>query len=127
MAEIKKEEITAERLELGMYVTELDRPWAGTPFLLQGFLLDDQADLDKLRSICRIVYIDRTRSIGEQFAAPSKQNMAIKREGAVFRIKDPSKNTSDIKTSTTTAKKFTDKTSFIDILRELKAIKHRKT
>ena len=121
MAEIKKEEVTAERLELGMYVTELDRPWAGTPFLLQGFLLDDQADLDKLRSICRIVYIDRTRSIGEQFAAPSKQNVAIKREGAVFRIKDPSKNTSDIKTSTSTAKKFTDKTSFIDILRELKA------
>ena len=120
MAEIKKEEITAERLELGMYVTELDRPWAGTPFLLQGFLLDDQADIDKLRSICRFVYIDRTRSIGEQFAAPSKQNVAIKREGAVFRIKDPSKNPSGIKTNSATAQKITEKSSFIDILRELK-------
>ena len=77
MAEIKKEQIAAERLELGMYVTELDRPWAGTPFLLQGFLLDDQDDLDKLRSICQFVYIDRTRSVGNQFAAPRKQEVAI--------------------------------------------------
>ena len=120
MAEIKKEEITAERLELGMYVTELDRPWAGTPFLLQGFLLDDQADLDKLRSICEFVFIDRTRSVGEQFAAPTKQNVAIKREGAVFRIKDPGKNTSSTKANSATAQKITEKSSFIDILRELK-------
>ena len=119
MAEIKKEQITAERLELGMYVTELDRPWAGTPFLLQGFLLDDQADLTKLRSICQFVYIDRTRSVGNQFAA-TKQEVAIKRDGAVFRIKDPSKNASGIKTNSATALKFTEKTSFIDILRELK-------
>ena len=120
MAEIKKEQIAAERLELGMYVTELDRSWAGTPFLLQGFLLDDQDDLDKLKSICQFVYIDRTRSVGNQFAAPSKQEVAIKREGAVFRIKDPSKNASGIKTNSATAQKMTGKTSFIDILRELK-------
>ena len=123
MAEIKKEQIAAERLELGMYVAELDRPWAGTPFLLQGFLLDDQNDLDKLRSICRFVYIDRTRSLGNQFAAPTKQDAAIKREGAVFRIKDPSKNASGIKTNSATAQKITEKSSFIDILRELKGYK----
>jgi HD-GYP domain-containing protein (c-di-GMP phosphodiesterase class II) len=125
MAEIKKEEITTDRLKLGMYVTELDRPWTGTPFLLQGFLLDDQADLDKLRSICRFVYIDRSRSTGDHFSAPTKQDVAIKREGAVFRIKDPSKsltgkNTSGTKTSTATPIKIAEKSSFIDILRELK-------
>ena len=120
MAEIKKEQIAAEKLELGMYVTELDRPWAGTPFLLQGFLLDDQTDLDKIRSICQFVFIDRTRSVGNQFAAPTKQEVAIKREGAVFRIKDPSKNASGIKTNAAIAQKLTGKSSFIDILRELK-------
>lgn len=120
MANIKKEQIAAQRLELGMYVTELDRSWGGTPFLLQGFLLDNQDALDKLKSICQFVYIDRTRSVGNQFAAPTKQNVAIKREGAVFGIKDPSKNTSGIKTNSTAAQKFTKKTSFIDILRELK-------
>lgn len=121
MVEIKKEKIAAERLELGMYVTELDRSWEGTPFLLQGFLLDNQDALDKLKSICQFVYVDRTRSVGNQFAAPTKQNVAIKREGAAFSIKDPSKNASGIKTNSATAQKFTKKTSFIDILRELKS------
>jgi hypothetical protein len=32
-------------LELGLFVSELDRAWIGTPFLLQGFLLDNDADL----------------------------------------------------------------------------------
>ncbi|MGB7815193.1 MAG: HD-GYP domain-containing protein [Methylotenera sp.] len=120
MIDIKKEQITAERLELGMYVTDLDRPWEGTPFMLQGFLLDDQADLNKLQSICKFVYIDRTRSIGSQFSAPAKQDVAIKREGAVIRVRDPGKDDSNKKTSASTTPKLSNKTSFIDILRELK-------
>lgn len=120
MTDLKKEQIGVERLELGMYVTDLDRSWAGTPFMLQGFLLDDQADLDKLQSICKFVYIDRTRSIGSQFAASAKLNVAIKREGAVMRVKDPGRNDSDKKISTNTKHQLSNKTSFIDILRELK-------
>ncbi len=45
-------------LEFGMFVTELDRPWVDTPFLLQGFLIDSQAELDSLRQFCSHVYID---------------------------------------------------------------------
>ena len=48
MIDIKKELIEVSRLSLGMYITDLDRPWEGTPFLLQGFLLDDEADLEKI-------------------------------------------------------------------------------
>jgi HD-GYP domain-containing protein (c-di-GMP phosphodiesterase class II) len=127
MADIKREQIWVNGLQLGMYVTELDRPWDGTPFMLQGFLLDDQADLDKLQSLCEFVYIDRTRSTSNHFAAPAKLNVAVKREGAVVRVKDPgiiySDNKSNNSSSTTakpTEKRFTDKTSFIDILRDLK-------
>ena len=75
-----------------MYVTELDRPWVGTPFMLQGFVLDDQADIDQLQSLCKFVYIDRTNSIGNQFAATSSRNVAIKREGSVVRVRGPRKN-----------------------------------
>ena len=35
MLEVQK--IYTHDLELGMYVANLDRPWLGTPFLLQGF------------------------------------------------------------------------------------------
>lgn len=119
--DIKKEQIGVERLTLGMYVTELDRPWAGTPFMLQGFLLDDQNDLDTMQTLCKFVFIDRSRSIGDHFAANAKLNVAIKREGSVFRIKDPGAAKSDTKTNAAAVQnKLSEKSSFVDILRDLK-------
>ncbi len=47
MDDIKKELVEVSRLSLGMYITDLDRPWEGTPFMLQGFLMEDEADLEK--------------------------------------------------------------------------------
>jgi HD-GYP domain-containing protein (c-di-GMP phosphodiesterase class II) len=116
VADIKKEKIDVSRLELGMYVTELDRPWEGTPFMLQGFVLDDQADIDQLQSLCKFVYIDRTNSIGVHFAATQQQNVAIKREGAVVRARDPNA----IKTMAGRKSPLSEKSSFMDILRDLK-------
>ncbi|WP_455385912.1 HD-GYP domain-containing protein [Acidihalobacter prosperus] len=54
--------VETDKLRIGMFVAELDRPWKGTPFLLQGFLLDSEDELAQLRELCRIVYIDPTRS-----------------------------------------------------------------
>ena len=119
MIDIKKELVEVSRLSLGMYVLELDRPWEGTPFMLQGFLLDDEADLEKLIAISHYVYIDRTRSVSHHFAAPAKINVAHKREGAIMRVKNPGIITSD-KALGASQKKYTDKTSFIDILRDLR-------
>ena len=50
--------VYATDLMLGMYVCRLDRPWLETPFLMQGFYLDDEDDLRKVREHCRHVYID---------------------------------------------------------------------
>lgn len=49
-------------LEFGMYVAELDRPWLGTPFLFQGFTIQDQDELQQLKESCQHVFIDATRS-----------------------------------------------------------------
>lgn len=124
MIDVKKETIEVERLTLGMYVSELDRPWIGTPFMLQGFLLEDQADIDTIMSLCKFVYIDRTKSVGNQFSAPTKQEVSIKREGAVIRIKNPNQNntlqTNNQKTIDKTQPSNSKNTSFVDILRDLK-------
>jgi putative nucleotidyltransferase with HDIG domain len=40
-----------------MYVTELDRPWLGTPFLFQGFEITSDEELGQLRSLCQFVYV----------------------------------------------------------------------
>lgn len=54
-----KAKISVSELTLGMYVTELDRPWLETPFLFQGFRLTDDGDLQTLRELCQYVYIEQ--------------------------------------------------------------------
>jgi len=58
-----KKRVSVENLAFGMYIAELDRPWAGTPFLFQGFFLRTQAQLDAVRQHCRAVYIDPERGL----------------------------------------------------------------
>ena len=48
-------------LRPGMYVCDLDRPWLETPFLFQGFLLENQADIDSLAEYCQHVYVDEEK------------------------------------------------------------------
>ncbi len=58
-----------------MFVAELDRPWIDTPFLLQGFLLEDGEQLKQLREHCEWVWIDPRRSVGPDYdnkPAPKK-------------------------------------------------------
>jgi len=50
-------------LKEGMYVSNLDRPWIDTPFLLEGFLIKTEEDLSSLNSYCTYVYIDPDRGI----------------------------------------------------------------
>ena len=61
MTEFRQEfRISVRGLELGMFVSRLDKPWLDTPFPLQGFLVEDEAELDKLKRICSHVYVDIT-------------------------------------------------------------------
>jgi HD-GYP domain-containing protein (c-di-GMP phosphodiesterase class II) len=63
-------------LKVGMFVADLDRPWVDTPFLLQGFLVEDQEQILALKTHCEYVMVDRARSVGDQFepAQPSSTN-----------------------------------------------------
>ncbi len=54
--------VEVDNLRTGMFVAELDRPWKGTPFLLQGFLIETDKELARLRELCLFVYVDPTRS-----------------------------------------------------------------
>src|SRR5258706_6850649 len=56
------------QLKVGMFVADLDRPWVDTPFLLQGFLIEDERQIQDLRKHCEYVIVDRARSVGSEFA-----------------------------------------------------------
>ncbi len=68
-----KERIATSALQTGMFVAELDRPWLETPFLLQGFLIEDDRELALLRKHCQTVFIDRSRSVGVHARSPARQ------------------------------------------------------
>jgi len=58
-----KKKIDVNDLELGMYVSELDRPWLETPFMFQGFELVNNEQIEELRKHCAYVFIDITKGI----------------------------------------------------------------
>lgn len=47
-----------------MYVSRLDREWEGTPFLLQGFLVESDEDIATLSRLCEHVFIDIEQGLG---------------------------------------------------------------
>lgn len=55
----------AALLRMGMFVCRLDRPWLGTPFLLQGFLIENRELLHSVRALCSHVYVDPRKSLVE--------------------------------------------------------------
>jgi HD-GYP domain-containing protein (c-di-GMP phosphodiesterase class II) len=118
MNNIKHEKIPVSALELGMFIAELDKPWIESDFLLQGFVLEDAIDLEKVRSTCKHVYIDRTRSIGNQFTAMEKPKVAIKRAHTVRIRTTPQPD--NLKTPILNKARRGEKVSFADILREVK-------
>lgn len=53
-----KKEVPVEQLEFGVFVSELDRPWTETPFMYQGFVLNNEKQLEALKKYCKKVTID---------------------------------------------------------------------
>lgn len=63
------QKVAVNQLKVGMFVADLDRPWMDTPFLLQGFLLEDAEQIAQVQSTCQWVMIDPLRSSGPEFDA----------------------------------------------------------
>lgn len=64
-------QVPAERLRTGLYVSRLDRPWTDTPFLFQGFTIESDDQLHTLRKLCKVVYVEVSRSEAEELSAAS--------------------------------------------------------
>ncbi len=70
-----KEIVASDDLQIGMFVADLDRPWIDSPFLLQGFLIEDEETLGRLRGLCRYVSVDRMLSVGEAHRGRRKEDI----------------------------------------------------
>ncbi|MDL0433134.1 DUF3391 domain-containing protein [Marinobacter sp. TBZ242] len=65
---VRQKKIAVHDLEVGMFVSDLDRPWHQTPFPIQGFHIRSQEDIRSVVSHCKWVVIDvaETRDSIEQ-------------------------------------------------------------
>lgn len=54
--------VYSTELKIGLFVSSLDRPWLDTPFMLQGFLIEDEEDIRLLQKYCEFVHVDWSRS-----------------------------------------------------------------
>jgi putative nucleotidyltransferase with HDIG domain len=69
VAMIKK--IKVEHTVIGMYVSQLDRPWLETPFLSHKFAITDAKQIEQLREFCTFVYIDTEKGLDLQGLKPT--------------------------------------------------------
>ncbi len=67
-------------LAVGMKVMDLDRPWIETDFMMQGFIIESQSEIDSLIRQCEYVYIEgggdaqsRNLACGTMLSASSAQ------------------------------------------------------
>ncbi|MFL6647296.1 MAG: HD-GYP domain-containing protein [Sulfurifustaceae bacterium] len=90
-----KKKIGVQHLRLGMYVSELDRPWIESRFLFQGFEIRTDDELAELRRLCKYVYIETEVEYRDgalrprqpsTFGTPDPEEFAAKRIG--FEILD---------------------------------------
>lgn len=89
-----KIKVDVTQLKKGMYVSELDRPWTETSFLLQGVFVNGSDEISQLKEFCEYVFVDaeksdqslyphlRSLSNLEQTAGNSKKSSASTHEAA---------------------------------------------
>ena len=65
MLELEVIKLDTNELQLGMYVSGLDRPWLETPFPLQGFKIESTQEIARLRKYCQHVFVDTRKSAVE--------------------------------------------------------------
>jgi HD-GYP domain-containing protein (c-di-GMP phosphodiesterase class II) len=73
--EIEERQVRVHELRIGMFVSRLDRPWTETPFALQGFLVRNRAQVERLAEYCDSVYIDVQKSSASE-PMPALQSLA---------------------------------------------------
>src|SRR3970282_627644 len=84
-----KTKVDVHDLRMGMYVSELDRPWLGTPFLFQGFEIQTDEELEHLRALCRYVYVLSGDSLADHTLRRTKPLTAMPQAARSATIRKP--------------------------------------
>jgi len=79
LSHLKRVKVLSNQLEVGMFVSDIDRDWGDTNFLLQGFTLEDQEDIESVKSQCEYVYVDfPSEDLYKRFRAKATVSTTLK-------------------------------------------------
>lgn len=78
-------DISVEELQLGMYVSKLDRPWTETPFVFQGFVLKSEKQIEVLKKYCQRVFVDPEKEDLSEVGKVSAADIAKIRGTTVYK------------------------------------------
>ena len=78
-------EISVEELQLGMYVSKLDRPWTETPFMFQGFVLKTEKQIDVMKKYCQHVFVDPEKEELPELGRATAEDIAKVRGTTVYK------------------------------------------
>jgi HD-GYP domain-containing protein (c-di-GMP phosphodiesterase class II) len=73
ISSIREVKIPVSGLKVGMYVCRLDKEWVDSPFLFQGFLIENATLIAQLKKECTYVYIDEKKSLSFQNEQPASK------------------------------------------------------
>ncbi|NOT14111.1 MAG: DUF3391 domain-containing protein [Methylotenera sp.] len=122
MSDIRREKTLVSQLDVGMFVCDLDRSWLGTPFLLEGLLIESEAEIATLKKICTFVYIDHTMSVGDYYIAPAKSEKHLPDDRVSYqKTANPDNATNKKPLQKQRASEPTPTFSFLEVLKEIKA------
>lgn len=71
--------IYTNELEVGMFVSGLDRSWLDTPFVVQGFRVENRGQIEQLQEYCQYVLVDTLKSRQGENELQGKQRSTRKR------------------------------------------------
>jgi putative nucleotidyltransferase with HDIG domain len=80
MKELIKTKVAIGNLQIGMKVVELDRSWLETDFMMQGFIIENQDDIDDIARQCEYVWVE-----GKVNLTSAKSDRRVKSQGLFAR------------------------------------------
>lgn len=69
---VRTQKLITDDLQVGMFVSGIDRPWRETPFPIQGFHIETREQLEKIQHLCKWAYVDVQKSRSLPSAVPAQ-------------------------------------------------------
>ncbi|MCP3850334.1 MAG: DUF3391 domain-containing protein [Gammaproteobacteria bacterium] len=91
---IKEVKTSIADLKIGMFVSQLDRPWLETPYSLEGLLISSESEIQELAKYCSYVFVDLEQGISPKiryWAVGNEDEMVLENKNSFIFSQDCSK------------------------------------